>query len=124
MAIKLALIWLILSGIVSIVLIERFFHNLPVGNASARAIQISSELQLLKHLMELDEVDKDVLRSKYREVRRSNKQAVVNAQIEGIPIAILAYGFIGLNLINILVVIGIWVGQSRKPKGSSRVGPA
>lgn len=111
---KIVLTWFLLSSILSILLVVRAPEYLPVGGNTADAIKTSSELQLLEQLISLDTMSKEALQNRYNELHKAYKHAVINSQIEGLPVAILYYMLIGINLINVLVVAaGFFV--TRKP---------
>jgi len=51
-------------------------------------------------------MNKEVLQHKHYELHKNYKHAVINSKIEGLPVAILYFMLIGINLINVLAVIG------------------
>ncbi len=113
---KLALVWFFLSASISIVLAINAPSFLPVGESTAEAIKISSELQLLDQLMSLRTVNSEILRSKHKELHKTYKQAAVNSQIENLPAVILFSTLIGLGIVNILVIFWLLLNKSSRQK--------
>jgi len=104
---KIALIWFVISALISVALLTKMPGYSSIASKMNNAIKISSELQLLEELKKLDIINKDVLQVKYREIHKDYKQAVIDSQIKGLPETVLYISLITLNLLNILVVIAL-----------------
>ena len=63
---KIALIWFVISALISVALITIMPGYSSIASKMNNAIKISSELQLLEELKKLDIINKDVLQVKYR----------------------------------------------------------
>ena len=114
--IRLLFLWLLISSVVSILLIDEMLKVLPSGGAATnKYLVISTELNLLKELIALESLNKAVLQEQYNEIHRGFKASVIQTQVTGIGSAIYFYLYLALNVFNFIIVVVIWVvGSKRK----------
>ena len=113
---KILLGWILFSSLLSIAIVFKAPGFLPIGESSSQMISQSSKIELLDELISLESVDRKHLQEKRLELNQAYKASVANAQLESLPITSLFFALLGLNKLNILLIVIYWFA-TRKKKG-------
>ena len=113
---KILLVWILFSSLLSIAILFNAPDFLPIGVSSSEVINHTSKIELLDELKSLESIDKKLLQDKRLELNKTYKSSVANAQLESLPINSLFFALLGLNKLNLLL-IGIYWFATRKKKG-------
>jgi hypothetical protein len=99
---RIAIIWIFVTTILSTFLIHNSFSSIPAGGAKTNEImRKQSQLQIIEELLNSNTLNKDLLKKKYAELETKNyKHDVINMQFDGIGFAIALIIFTGINIIN------------------------
>ncbi len=113
---KILLGWILFSSLLSIAIVFKAPDFLPIGVSSSQVISQSSKIELLDELMCLESIDRKLLEDKRLKLNKAYKGSVANAQLESLPITSLFFALLGLNKLNILLIVIYWFA-TRKKKG-------
>ena len=113
---KILIGWILFSSLLSIAILFKAPDFLPIGVSSSQVINHSSKIELLDELMSHESIDLKLLKDKRLELNQAYKGSVGNAQLETLPITSLFFALLGLNKLNILLIVIYWFAI-RKKKG-------
>ncbi len=113
---KILLGWILFSSLLSIAIVFKAPEFLPIGESSSQMISQSSKIELLDELMSHESIDRKLLEDKRLKLNQAYKGSVGNAQLESLPITSLFFALLGLNKLNILLIVIYWFA-TRKKKG-------
>lgn len=113
---KILLGWILFSSLLSIAIVFKAPDFLPIGENSSQVISQTSKIELLDELTSLESIDRKLLEEKRLELNQAYKVSLANAQLEALPITSLFFALLGLNKLNILLLVIYWFA-TRKKKG-------
>ncbi len=113
---KILLGWILFSSPLSIAIVFKAPDFLPIGENSSQVISQTSKIELLDELTSLESIDRKLLEEKRFELNQAYKVSLANAQLEALPITSLFFALLGLNKLNILLLVIYWFA-TRKKKG-------
>ena len=102
---KILLGWILFTSLLSMAIVFKAPDFLPIGERSGAMISQSSQLQLLDELISQDEIDSKKLQERQLALKLRYKNSVANAQLETLPITSLFFALVGLNILNIVLIL-------------------
>lgn len=113
---KILLGWVLFTSVLSIAIVLKAPDFMPVGEQSSELVSQLAKVELLEELLGLESLDSTVLQEKHSILQQNYKSNVANAQLETLSITSLFFALVGLNLLNILLIV-IYGLVTRKKKG-------
>lgn len=102
---KLLLGWVLISSVISVTVVMNAHKYIPVGEHIAKNIVTSTELHLLKTLLEKESITEENIRSLINERQKHFKSGVIHSQIESLPIGLIYLTLLFFNFLNIIFII-------------------
>ena len=102
---KLILVWVIFSSILSITIALNAHKVIPAGEHTTRYIIANTELYTLRELLKKESINKNEIQSLINKKMKPFKGIVIDSQLESIPKDFVFLSLIILNTLNIIFVL-------------------